>query len=86
MRGTGFILSLFGIQTHTEPGFVIRIDGGRGVIIAMDCVGYGVYSFWAAFVIANNGSFKKKALWIMGGLLALWLVNVIRITPVPGGC
>lgn len=80
IRATGFILSLFGIHTHTEPGFLIRINDGRGVIIAMDCVGYGVYSFWSAFVAANKGKILKKILWIVFGVLALWLINVIRIT------
>lgn len=80
MSATGFILSLFSIRTHTEPGFLIRINGGQGVIIAMSCVGYGVYSFWIAFVTANNGKFGKKILWIVSGLLALWFINVIRIS------
>jgi exosortase/archaeosortase family protein len=80
IHATRFILSLFSIDTHTEPGFLIRITGGRGVIIAMDCVGYGVYSFWIAFVAANKGKSLKKLLWIVFGVLALWLINVIRIT------
>ncbi len=80
MSATGLLLSIFSIETHTEPGFLIRINGGRGVIIAMDCVGYGVYSFWIAFVTANNGQILKKILWIISGVVALWLVNVIRIT------
>jgi exosortase/archaeosortase family protein len=80
IKATGFILSLFNIQTHTEPGFLIRISGGRGVIIAMDCVGYGVYSFWIAFVAANTGTVLKKMGWIISGLLILWFINVIRIT------
>ena len=63
-----------------EPGFLIRINGGRGVIIAMDCVGYGVYSFWIAFVAANRGKFWKKAIWILLGVVVLWFINVIRIT------
>ena len=80
INATGFILSLFHIPTHTEPGFIIRINGGRGVIIAMSCVGYGVYSFWIAFVAANKGKFLRKLLWIVFGVLALWFINVIRIT------
>ncbi len=80
IHATGFILSLFQIQTQTEPGFFIRFTGGRGVIIAMSCVGYGVYSFWIAFVAANKGKFLKKTLWIVFGVLALWFINVIRIT------
>lgn len=80
MRATGLILSFFHIQTQNEPGFVIRFTGGKGVIIAMSCVGYGVYSFWIAFVTANKGKLVKKILWIFCGLLALWFINVIRIT------
>lgn len=74
------ILDIFGIDTVKAPDFMLRIPGGRGVIIAMSCVGYGVYSFWVAFVLANRGSFKKKFIWITGGLAALWFINVLRIT------
>jgi exosortase/archaeosortase family protein len=80
MNATGLFLSVFNIPTHTEPGFLIRINGGRGVIIAMSCVGFGVYSFWISFVAANNGKFWKKIRWIIIGLFALWLINDIRIT------
>lgn len=80
LKGTQFTLSLFGIHSHSEPGFLQRINNGRGVIIAMDCVGYGVYSFWIAFIAANKGAFLKKTLWIIAGVLALWLINVVRIS------
>lgn len=46
----------------------------------MDCVGYGVYSFWIAFVAANKGKITSKIKWIVFGLLGLWFINVIRIT------
>lgn len=80
IRAPALILRVFGIATHEEPGFLLRINGGRGVIIAYSCVGYGVYSFWIAFVAANRGGFAKKLKWIVSGVLALWLINVIRIT------
>jgi len=80
IHATGFILSVFNIHTQIEPGFLIRFVHGRGVIIAMDCVGYGVYSFWIAFVAANKGNFSKKLVWIICGVLGLWFINVIRIT------
>ena len=80
MRVPAFILSLFGVPTHEEPGFLLRINGGRGVIIAYSCVGYGVYSFWIAYVVANKGSIRKKIIWALAGVLGLWFINVIRIT------
>lgn len=80
MRAPAFILSIFGIATHEEPGFLLKFNGGRGVIIAYSCVGYGVYSFWIAFVAANKGNIWKKLKWIVAGVFALWFINVIRIT------
>ena len=81
IHATGFILSLFHIPTEAEPSqFLIRFTGGRGVIIAMDCVGYGVYSFWIAFVVANKGAWIKKTLWVIFGVIGLWFINVLRIT------
>lgn len=80
MLTTKGILSIFGIKTLFEPNYLIRIVNGRGVYIAMDCVGYGVYSFWIAYMIANDNSFKKKLLWIIGGVILLFFINDIRIT------
>ena len=80
ISGSKFILSLFSVSTYKEPGFVLTYPGGKAVIIAMDCVGYGVYSFWVAFVAANKGRAIKKIGWIICGLLALWFINVVRIT------
>lgn len=43
------------------------------------CIGYGVMSFWAAFILANRGNWRKKTIWITGGLLCLWAINVLRV-------
>ncbi|MBC7938140.1 MAG: exosortase/archaeosortase family protein [Rhizobacter sp.] len=76
----GIISGWLGYETYTLPDYIIRVKTGGGVKIAMDCVGYGVYSFWAAYVIANDGRWVKKVLWVTGGLLLLWLVNSLRIS------
>jgi exosortase/archaeosortase family protein len=69
-----------GYETVTEPGFIISVVNQKGIIIAMNCVGYGVYSVWAAYVIANDGNWKNKMVWVIVGLLLLWLINTIRIS------
>ncbi|RYY46078.1 MAG: hypothetical protein EOO06_15280 [Chitinophagaceae bacterium] len=78
--GAHHTVAAAGYETYQAPGYVLRHVGGRGVMIAMDCVGYGVYSFWIAYVIANDGSWKRKLLWSVGGVLALWAINVGRIS------
>lgn len=74
----GFVLML-GYETYTLPGFIVRIVNGTGVRIAYDCVGYGVMSFWAAFVLATAAKRNAKFKWLLGGLLLLWTINVVRI-------
>ncbi len=78
--GTRGLLALFNIDTYTAPGFVVRIVNGTGVFIAYDCVGYGVMSFWAAYVLSAQGTFLKKTIWVMFGFVILWIINVIRIS------
>ena len=78
--GTKILLSFFGIKTAQFENHVIRFVNGKGVRIAYDCVGYGVYSFWIAFVVANKSSFLRKIIWIFIGFFMLWSVNVIRIS------
>jgi exosortase/archaeosortase family protein len=78
--GTKTLVSFFGIQTVQFKNHIIRFVHGKGVRIAYDCVGYGVYSFWIAFVVANKSSFYRKIRWILIGLILLWSINVIRIS------
>ncbi len=73
------ILEFAGLHTKKYPGFILSVPGGRGIVIAMSCVGYGVYSFWLAYILANIASLKQKLLWACMGLIALFFINVMRI-------
>jgi exosortase/archaeosortase family protein len=53
---------------------------GRGIKIVYSCVGYGIMSFWIAFVVASAATFKKKAFWLIFGLLFIWLLNITRMS------
>ncbi|MEO8769705.1 MAG: exosortase/archaeosortase family protein [Ferruginibacter sp.] len=80
IEGSKFLLSFFGFHTYRAPFFVIRVVNDSGVQIAYDCVGYGVMSFWIAFVLASVTNFKKKIVWLISGLLLIWIINVCRIS------
>ncbi len=79
MYTSKFILSIFGYDCYIGGPTSLRLTGGRGINIGYDCLGYGVMSFWIAFVFANKGSFKKKMIWILGGCFILWIINIIRL-------
>ena len=74
------IVFIAGFETYVWNIYTLRIQNGRGVHIGFDCLGYGVLSFWAAFIIANKGSWIKKAKWIAGGFFLIWMINVLRIS------
>jgi exosortase/archaeosortase family protein len=73
------VLSLFNFQTAFRDRYTLMAAHG-GIRMVYTCIGYGVLSFWAAFVLANKSSWKRKLLWLAGGLFALWCINVMRIS------
>ncbi len=73
------LLSIFNIAAAPGPQFSVGIVSGKAVIVAMSCVGYGVYSFWLAYVIATSASAKLKITWAVFGVAALFFINIIRI-------
>ncbi len=80
LYGAKILLSFCGFETWVRNIYNLQMLHGRGVHIGFDCLGYGVMSFWAAFIIANEGSVLKKVKWIVGGLLLIWVINVLRIS------
>jgi len=79
LYGAGIMAHLFGYTTLLEPNFLIRVINGKGVIIAMSCVGYGVMSFWCAYILVSKNSKIILLLWLVGGLFLLWFINACRI-------
>lgn len=73
-------LSLFGYESFQLSATQLRIVGGGGVNVVYSCLGYGVTSFWLAFVFANTGSWKKKLVWMLGGAIVLLVINILRMS------
>lgn len=79
LKTSAFFLSLTGYDSHITQPYKVGIAGGRSVKIVYSCLGIAVFSFWIAFIAANAGSFKKKAFFILGGVLVIFLVNITRV-------
>lgn len=53
---------------------------GHGIIqMIYTCLGLGVMSFFAAFVITFPKKFKAKLVFLLAGLLGIQILNVIRL-------
>ena len=72
------ILKLMGYTImHTD--YQILALNGIPCNIHYDCLGFGVMSFWAAFVIAFPKPFKQKIKFMFLGLITIFLLNIVRI-------
>lgn len=72
--------SILGYPATVISKTTIQGFNGYKATIIYSCIGYGILSFWAAFVITFPTFFYRKIKWLLGGLFLLWLVNVLRIS------
>jgi len=80
LQASKSLLSFFGYTGYTPDKFILQMSDGTAIKMVYSCVGYGVMSFWGAFIIANKSSWLKKVKWIAIGWIAIWCINVLRIT------
>jgi len=80
LHSSKFFLSILGFKVEIGDYQSLKMDSGSGVHIGYDCIGYGVLFFWMAFIFANKVPAKKKVKWIIGGVIIIWIINVLRIS------
>jgi len=80
LKGTRLFVGVFGYQTYLRDAYHVTMVNGNGVHLVYACLGYGLLSFWIAFIWANNGSWRNKIIWIITGCFVIWLINVARIS------
>lgn len=75
---SNLIATLLGLDSHVDDLFTITANE-YSVTIVYSCLGFGVMSFWTAFVLAGYADRKKKIMWILSGLIIIWLLNCTRM-------
>lgn len=73
------LLDIAGYDTVQKNYHSLKIGYSRGISVNPSCLGWGVMSFWAAFVLADKGSARHKAKWAVGGITLIVLLNITRI-------
>ena len=79
---TKWFVGIFQINTVRIDDYVLRIPKANGIRIVYSCLGFGVMSFWIAYIVATVAQLNKKVKWLFTGLIIIWLVNVLRISMV----
>lgn len=79
LQSCNFLLQGLGYTTLFTDEFTLSIPNRAAVKMVYSCVGYGVLSFWTAFILANRGNVYKKIKWLLCGWVFLWSLNVLRV-------
>lgn len=66
------------LQDHDYQ--VIGIDGSNGVWVGSNCNAITLFSLFAVFIIAYPGNQKHKLWYVPTGILAIHILNVLRVT------
>ncbi|HEV7232545.1 MAG TPA: exosortase family protein XrtF [Bacteroidia bacterium] len=66
--------------THSETIRTVGIDGTHGLWIGDPCDGITLFALFTAFIIAFPGPLKHKIWYIPSGIVAIFVINVLRIT------
>lgn len=62
-----------------EPSFVVNLFGQSVIRIVEGCNGISVIILFVSFIVAFSGSLKNTLLFIFGGSLIIYVLNVLRI-------
>lgn len=84
VRLTEGMLHLFGFETtvYPEQEFLHRVGiaGFQGVFIGEPCNGFALFILFLAFIVAFPGPVKHKLWFIPAGIIAIHLINALRVT------
>ena len=73
-------MSVLGYETYLEDAYTIKVVNGASVRLVYSCLGYGVISFWIAFIAANQANIYFKLKWLVIGIFFIIFSNTIRIS------
>ncbi|MDB5131766.1 MAG: hypothetical protein JWR02_1515 [Mucilaginibacter sp.] len=77
IESSAAILNLLGYQTKTAADQMLVV--GRNIVyVGYDCLGFGVVSFFTAFVLTYPGVLKPKLYFGAIGLVTIQLINLAR--------
>lgn len=68
-----------GIPSYMVDSYTLRLVKGPGVRMDFPCLGYGVMSFWIAFIGAQYSRWQRKLVWMLAGITAVWSINCLRV-------
>jgi exosortase/archaeosortase family protein len=78
---TSFLLRCAGFNTVINE-YEMLVAGRGGIRLVYSCLGLGLMSFFAAFVLAYPKFMREKVVFLIAGLFVIQLLNILRMAMV----
>ncbi|MBN8835977.1 MAG: hypothetical protein J0I09_01840 [Sphingobacteriia bacterium] len=79
LNGAKAILQILGFEGNITDKYHLQINHANSVQLVYACLGYGVISFWFAFVITSSINTIHKIKWMLAGFLLIVFSNMLRL-------
>ncbi|HMZ45388.1 MAG TPA: exosortase/archaeosortase family protein [Chitinophagaceae bacterium] len=79
LQSSKFCMGILGYNMELVSPYILKIKNGAGVHLVYSCLGYGVISFWIAFVLANKATLWLKVKWLLAGVAIIIFTNILRV-------
>ena len=80
LEASDFLLQSAGHKTQLIENYILRIEGYGGIGLGNYCLGFQLMYYFTMIVLVSGFSFRKKAVGIISGILALQFLNILRIS------
>jgi len=77
LKSSAQILNLLGFSAITNE-YDLLVAGHGAIQLIYSCLGLGVISFFAAFVLSYPQKWKLKVIFLISGILGIELLNILR--------
>lgn len=75
-----YLAKLFSVHALQDSDGSLQVENGARLLVKGPCYGFGLMSFWIAFVLADSTSLMKKFFWGVTGIASLLIINSLRVT------
>jgi exosortase/archaeosortase family protein len=76
---SAWLLRVFGFTASVSSGSLLLMDGLPAVVVGPPCNGLVLYAMFTGFIVAFPGPWRPKLWFIPLGVIALYLLNIVRV-------
>jgi exosortase/archaeosortase family protein len=80
LQSARIFLQILGYSAQVAGKYSLQFPDKTSVTMVYSCLGYGVLSFWSAFILSGEGRWKIKGFFLFAGIFLILVINILRVS------